>query len=158
MLTYSWKDCPWAVRHKVAGDTHSAWRMRAFLIGDFAPGKAGRNDYVIERDNTPGDRTKRPRCETCDKVPQADDLIVVERATGDRHFLDPYRDGLRPWPPGTNDGRCWWCQTEIGPKDKDDLCGSCARLAKEPSADAIGAESTGPLIPPTSVEYPPVVP
>ena len=34
MLTYPYKDCPWAVRHKVAGDKHLAWRQRAFMVGD----------------------------------------------------------------------------------------------------------------------------
>lgn len=151
MLTYPYKDCPWTVRHKVQGDKHLAWRQRAFMVGDFLGERPARSDFVIEKDDTPGDWTKRPRCETCGLVPEVEDLIVIERATGADHFLDiakaQRREG-RVWK-ATRDDRCRWCQTEKGTINEQRLCRRCQEIEDEPVPEKPPKNRTMPEMPPT---------
>lgn len=96
---------PWLVVH----GEHMAWYMRSFLIGDFSPGRQPIPNYVMELDGdllAPGDV---PTCGTCGQTPDADDLNVIERATGADRFLEAFRNGTRPWPPPTDPSTCWYC-------------------------------------------------
>jgi hypothetical protein len=107
------------------------------MVGDFLGERPARSDFVIGRDDLPGDWTKRPRCETCDVVPEVEDLIVVERATGADHWLDVAKEQRRAgrvWK-ATRDDRCRWCQTEQGSIDEDRLCPRCAKIAAEPAPE-----------------------
>jgi hypothetical protein len=137
-LTYPWKDCPWVVHHKAAGDTHLAWRMRAFLLGDFQRKRPAKNDFVINRDGTPGDSRTRPLCETCGVVPKTDDLVVIERSTGARHFLDRAAE-MRLDGKMSEDRLCRWCQdprVEVS-RETDRLCPACyAEHTRGPAVDA----------------------
>ena len=148
-LSYPYKDCPWNVRHRIDGEVHHAWRMRAFMVGDFLKKRPARSDFIIEKDGTPANWRRRPKCETCGQVPETDDLVVVERATGDKHFLDIARDerrGARAWAE-TKEDRCRWCQAPQASINEDRLCPRCAELDAKP-APPKQTPGNGPDLPP----------
>ena len=105
----------WAVEHEgpeePGGDltitTHPAFYLRALLPGDFAPGRAPSPRHVgtLTGDGVEG----VAKCGTCGEVPEVGALDVVERASGDRGFLAPFREGRTPWPRPTDPQSCWLC-------------------------------------------------
>lgn len=118
-------DAPWRVLH----EGHLAWYQRAALVGDFAPGRPPRPEYVIYSDDRCADPGGEPPvCEGCGQVPKTDDLLLVERLTGACDFLEPFRRGRFPWPPGTDPKTCAWCNV-AGLKLRPGyvrLCDGCA--------------------------------
>lgn len=112
---------PWVIVHKVAGAEHIAWFQRALLPGDFAPrGKARGGtgtgyplpNYVMYGDGrSPDPDEQTPRCQGCGVHPKNDDLTPVERATGTRNFLVPFRTGRVSWTKAavTDPHTCYVC-------------------------------------------------
>lgn len=95
---------PWLVTHK----GHRAWAQRAFMIGDFAPGRKATAWYVVDVEGRSADPLEPPRCETCGEWPPVEELNVVEVATGIKDFLARTRTVGR-WPRPTDPATCWWC-------------------------------------------------
>lgn len=113
---------PWEVQH----NGHFAWYQRALLIGDFAPGLTPRADFIVWSDGRSANPDGAPQCETCAMIPDVDKLIAVEIATGDSHFLAPFRAGLQKWPKPTDVSNCWWCNTTgAGATTSPPLCEQC---------------------------------
>lgn len=120
----SWE---WTIEH----NGHFAWFQRALMIGDLAPGLEPRGDFVVYADDRCADPELAPRCATCGEVPATNELVAIETATGDSHFLAPFRQGLRKWPKPTPRDSCWWCNTpRAGATGSPPLCAQCeAHLA-----------------------------
>ena len=116
-------ECPWEIEH----DGHFAWFQRSLLIGDFAPRRVPLSRFVVCADGRAADPRTEPTCATCGATPRTDELIAVERATGDSHFLAPYRSGLAKWPKPTDTKKnCWWCNTaRSGAETTPPLCSQC---------------------------------
>lgn len=113
----------WTIEH----NGHFAWFQRSLMAGDFAPGRQPVSHYVIRPDGRADDPSVAPKCETCGKVPNVDDLIAIETATGDSYFLEPFRKGHRKWPRPTSLDTCWWCNTpNAGAVGNPPLCTQCA--------------------------------
>lgn len=97
---------PWLVLHR----GHPAWLQRAAVPGDFRPDLPPRWEYVADFEGRAADAgAGSPRCGGCGEVPANEDLVLVERQTGLAGFLEPFRRGLRPWPPPTSETTCAWC-------------------------------------------------
>lgn len=97
----------WAVEHQ----GHPAFYLRALLTGDFAPGRTPAARHVLGLDGYPPEQHKLVRCGTCGKVPRAEDLEPIERATGLRGWLDVFRQGKMPWKRPTDPSTCHLCST-----------------------------------------------
>ncbi len=97
----------WAVEH----NGHAAFYLRALMAGDFAPGRLPDSRHVRPLDHQ---GVEPVTCGTCGKVPQAVDLRVIERSTGNRAALDPFIAGRAPWPKPTDPKRCWLCNDGPG--------------------------------------------
>jgi hypothetical protein len=98
-------DWCWAIEH----EGHLAWYQRALMRGDFAPGSKPLPNYVLQLDGTLPDPEKPPKCGTCGKVPSVQELVPVDRHTGTRSVLTPFRLGLAEWPPPTDPETCYVC-------------------------------------------------
>jgi hypothetical protein len=122
----------WAVQH----DEHPAFYLWSFVAGDFAPGP--RSGPLRRHAGTLGGSLVRGdgpvRCGSCGAVPDVGRLEVVERCTGDRAFLTPYRSGRSPWPRATDPRSCWLCSDPaagelqaVPVEGKDErVCARCA--------------------------------
>lgn len=116
-------ECPWEVEH----NGHFAWFQRSLLIGDFAPGLVPVPWFVVYPDGLAADPRIDPTCVTCGEVPETNELIVIERATGDSHFLAPCRAGLKKWSKPTDPKTCWWCNSpRVAAASTPPLCEACA--------------------------------
>jgi len=116
-------ECPWEVEH----NGHHAWFQRALLIGDFAPGLVPVPWFVVYADGRAASPLDPPKCATCAAVPATNELIVIEIATGDSHFLAPTRSGLKKWPKPTDPKTCWWCNSpRVGAASSPAICEGCA--------------------------------
>ena len=120
----------WAIEHQ----GHPAFYLRALMPGDFGPGCLPLPRHALALDGTVPDEV---RCGTCGEVPGVAELEPVERATGQRGFLQALRSGRRPWPKATDPATCWLC---CNPREKADrrapvgpaggmvtVCAGCAR-------------------------------
>ena len=117
-------ECPWEIEH----NGHFAWFQRSLLIGDFAPRLVPLTRFVVYTDGRAADPRTEATCETCSDVPTTNELIAVEAATGDSHFLAPYRAGLAKWPKPTDPTNCWWCNTKRrGAATTPPLCEQCQK-------------------------------
>jgi hypothetical protein len=111
---------PWAVFHI----GHFAWHQRALLPGDFAPGRKVAAWHIVYPDGKVAHPYDSPKCSTCGVTPETSELEVVEKSTGERMFLAPYRALQRPWPQPKNPKNCWWCNLPA-PPGRPPLCDSC---------------------------------
>lgn len=114
----------WTVEH----NGHFAWFQRAFMVGDFSPGREAAPFYAVGSDDRDFDPQLPPKCGTCGEVPKTDELIVVETKSGDAHFLAPFRKGLQKWPRPTDHSTCWYCNTagNGAAESTPPLCRQCA--------------------------------
>lgn len=117
---------PWHVFH----GPHLAWRQRAVMVGDFAPGRLPSAWYVVDAEGRSADPVSVPTCETCGAVPKVESLTVVEVATGERSFLARVRDMGR-WPRPTDPATCWWCNCPGLEMANGLLCVGCDAHLKE---------------------------
>ena len=144
---------PWLVLH----GEHEAFYLRSFLISDFRPGLHPAPCYALTLEAELPHPEKPVVCGGCGRAPVADELVVVERATG-RRFLDEFRKRRKPWPTvGTRGHTCWLCNADppeqrgsmasvaaslgVGaetPTETVGLCGRCARHVTRASARAQG--------------------
>lgn len=102
----------WAVEHR----GHPAFYLRALLPGDFAPGRLPLPRHVR---TLTGEEDDDPVCGTCAETPVAEDLDIVERATGRRGFLTEQRAQRQPWPKPTDPASCWLCSDPRVRADQD---------------------------------------
>ncbi len=86
----------WLVLHRVDGREHPAWYQRALLPGDFRPGSRPLPNYVLTLTGESPDPSETPTCGTCGLEPRVEDLEIVERTSGRRDFLLPFRDVRHP--------------------------------------------------------------
>jgi len=115
-------ECPWELEH----NGHFAWYQRALLIGDFAPGLTPIPDFVVLSRGRSANPDAPPVCETCRVVPDVKELIAIERATGESHYLAPFRKGLTKWPKPTASTSCWWCNSpRVAAASSPPLCEQC---------------------------------
>lgn len=120
----------WAVEH----DGHPAFYLSALMPGDFAPGLLPLARHVVALDGTRIYFDGAPVCGTCGEVPAAEDLEPIERRTGRRGFLAPYRDRIASWKPATPSRSCWLCSDPALRADVDvargkrtvKMCRGCA--------------------------------
>lgn len=111
---------PWLVMH----NGHRAWAQRAFMIGDFAPGRTVAGWYVVDAEGRAADPHAAPVCETCGVVPPVEELNVVEVSTGIKDFLARARE-LKRWPRPTDPKTCWWCNCPGLDLEDGLLCSGC---------------------------------
>ncbi len=112
----------WEIEH----NGHFAWFQRSLLIGDFAPGLVPRSDFVVDVAGRAADPMAPVQCDTCGAVPETNELIAIESATRDSHFLAPFRAGHAKWPKPTPTETCWWCNTpRASATAQPPLCGQC---------------------------------
>ena len=95
----------WAVEHR----GHPAFYLRALMAGDFAPGQSVHERHVLLLDGKAPNASGKIRCGTCNKEPDADDLVPIERATGNAHAIDVFRTRRKRWPKKTDPTSCWLC-------------------------------------------------
>lgn len=112
---------PWLVTH----NGHRAWWQRAFMIGDFAPGRTPASWYVVDDEGRSADPSVPPTCETCGVVPKVEELDVMETATGIKNFLARSRT-INRWPRPTDPATCWWCNCPGLELADGLLCSGCA--------------------------------
>ena len=93
----------WAVEH--AG--HPAFYLRALMPGDFSPGRLPLERHVARLDGS--QERLVPLCGTCGTRPLVEALEPIERPTGARGFLAPFRERRAPWPKPTDPNSCWLC-------------------------------------------------
>lgn len=98
----------WAIEHQ----GHPAFFARALMPGDFAPGRGPLPRHLAGLD---GAAVAEARCGLCDEVPAPGDLEAIERNTGNRGFLAPYRTGRVRWPAATDPASCWQCSSRKEP-------------------------------------------
>lgn len=96
---------PWLLQH----NGHPAWYQRSLLIGDFAPGRRPIANYVLMLSGQLPEPYAHPVCGTCGVEPKSEDMLVVERATGDSSFFASFRSEERSWSRPTNSDTCWYC-------------------------------------------------
>ncbi len=166
-------ECLWEILHAGPGrPEHHAWYQRALLKGDFRSGLVPSAAYVVDAEGRAADRAVPPRCATCDRVPDVDDLEPVYVATGERGVLDVYRlperdPRRRPWPRPSDAMRCFWCQVPLeqtGPLLETGLCVKCtghlvdtsAPREPEPPEEPPSEEPEPPKEEPPAEEPPPV--
>jgi len=124
----------WRVDHR----GHRAFYMRTLMPGDFAPGR-----LPLER------HVRGPvACATCGASGEtglvSEDLVVVERSTGQRNFLDGFRARRTAWPPSTDPSTCHLCSGRGAPADRPIVIGGsqivqvCARCAPGAAAELDG--------------------
>lgn len=124
----------WAVEHR----GHPALYLRALLPGDFAPGLLPAIRHVL---TLSGERPGSVTCGTCGEVPAAADLEPIERATGARGFLRPFREGRAPWPRATDPETCWECSTMERPAAHEVRIHARHQYGKRAPVPAFGPEA-----------------
>ena len=94
----------WAVEH----EGHPAFYLRSLMAGDFAPGETPDERHILKLDgkNPPATNLK---CGTCNKKVAGEDLVPIERATGNRRALDVFRTRRHRWPKRSDRAGCWLC-------------------------------------------------
>lgn len=121
----------WAVEHR----GHPAFYARALMLGDFAPGRAVAPRHVLQLDGAGVTDDEAVACGTCGEAPAACDLEPIERATGQRGFLEACRSRRAPWPKATDPATCWECGaparevTEVAEVPAVGVVNVCARCA-----------------------------
>jgi len=120
----------WAVEHI----GHPAFYLRTLMPGDFAPGRLPLARHVADLE---GGEDADPVCGTCGHVPALSGALeIIERRTGARGFLEPYRASGK-WPAATPADTCWLCCDRSspptiareGPAGREiKLCAACAPL------------------------------
>jgi hypothetical protein len=101
----------WAVEHR----GHPFAFLRSLMLGDFAPGRLPlrRHLRALGSPLWP-DRSVTPPVCPCGVPLVSEDLVVIERATGARHFLNLPRLTGR-WPKPTDPASCWECCGSLTP-------------------------------------------
>lgn len=101
----------WIVEHY----GHPAFYMRTLMPGDFAPGRLPDPRHVRPLVRPDEGLPTEVRCGTCNEIPRAEDLELIERSTGARGFLDAFRSGKAKWPAPTLSTTCWLCSNRQAP-------------------------------------------
>ena len=119
---------PWLVLH----GEHVAWYQGALVRGDFQPGRRPIPNYVVMPDGTLPDPGEALACGTCGDEPLVEDLTPVERATGDRDCLTPFRRGLIPWSKAghTHASTCYACNDPTEALSQDGYIKLCVRCER----------------------------
>ena len=123
----------WLVEH----DGHEAFYLRALMAGDFAPGGDGPDErHVLHLDGKAPTVGQALKCGTCHKTMKTEDLVPVERVTGNRRALDVFRSRRAAWPKKTDPTSCYLCGQRKATKRSTDekirgrrvpLCRNCNR-------------------------------
>lgn len=127
----------WALEH----NGHPCCYLRALMPGDFRPGARPLTRHVKYLDGVVPNDGESLVCGTCGEVPESKDLEPIERATGDRGHLAPFRSGTAPWAKPTDPQSCYQCSSrdkaadcEHEPKhDKSvklKVCAGCSKHLK----------------------------
>jgi hypothetical protein len=103
----------WAIEHR----GHPFAFLRSLMPGDFAPGRLPLPRHLMKYGGPLWPPPADSVC-PCGETPSSDDLVVIERESGDRSFIAKLRARGR-WPDATDPSRCWECGSRDRPAAHD---------------------------------------